>query len=453
MISGKKIAVFGFGIEGYATVKHFYRDNHIEVFDEKPLYQIDKKFVKFLAGKHIKYFFARNTVAGNFDLVIHSAGVRRDNPRVQDFIKNGASATSATQIFFDHCKAKIIGVTGTKGKGTTSTLIHRFLKESGRKVFLAGNIGTPMLEILSKATVDSLVVLELSSFQLQYLTKSPHIAVVLMVTSEHMDWHKSQEEYLAAKQNIVKHQNKSDFAVINADFENSKSFATYTKAKKYFVSLKSETNGAYLKEDNLMSSVDIREKICEASQVLLPGRHNLQNVLAAICAVKLLNVGNQSIKNVITTFSGLPYRLERVGKINGITYYNDSFSTTPETTIAAIEAFSEPKILILGGSSKKSDFLSLAQKIAADQTVKKVVLIGTEAARIKANLIKSSADSKIVSAKARSLAGIIAVAKQEAQKGDLILLSPACASFDMFKNYKDRGDQFKKEVENARTSS
>lgn len=447
MIKNKKIAVFGLGLEGVATINYFGKSNSVFVYDEKSKGEIDKSIFNSIKAKNVVFYFGkppRNVP--EFDYLFRSAGVMPDNLKIKLLSTKNTKILSATKYFFENCKATIIGVTGTKGKGTTSTLIYELLKNSQKDVFIAGNIGTPMLQILPKINKNSFVVLELSSFQLIDLQRSPHISVVLMVTSEHLDWHKNQEEYLNAKKNIVKYQNKNDFVVINKDFQNSRTFAKVALAKQYYFSTNTQTNGVFIKGNNILSNINGSEKICEINKVNLPGRHNLQNICASICVAKILNVQNNVICNVIKNFKGLPHRLEIVANIKGVKYYNDSFSTTPETSIAAIESFKNPKILIIGGSSKKSDFSVLVKKIVSDKSIKKVILIGKEAQTINNLFPKNISDNLIINKQPKSMSEIVNIAKSCSSAGEIVLLSPACASFDMFKNYKDRGEQFKREV-------
>ncbi len=422
MVKGKKIIVIGFGKEGKAAAKFLGESNKITIYDDKEKTPVGER--------------------ARFDLIVRSPGVRPDHPLIKKLVAAGAVLTSPTQIFLDLCPCQIIAVTGTKGKGTTSTLIYEMLKTQYRNVFLAGNIGTPTLEILPKLNKNSLVVLELSSFQLMDLSKSPHIAVVLMITQEHLDWHKDKDEYVLAKAPIVKYQGNSDFAVINFDFPNSKSFVPLTKAKIISFSTLGQAD-SYISGGNLMFR---KEVVTGVSDVPIPGRHNLQNVLAAIAASKIYKIKNENIKKVLTSFKGLDHRLQLIRDIEGVKYYNDSFSTTPETSIAAIDAFKSPKILIVGGSSKNSDFTNLGRIIARDKTVKGVILIGIEGKRIKEAIVKAGKFSGKIKEGAHDMKEIVASAQNLARSGDIVILSPACASFDMFKNYEDRGRQFVAEV-------
>ena len=447
-IKNKNVLIIGSGKEGLSAANYLGNANEVSMYDDKPRNQIDQTFFKNLRVKNVNFYFGSNLPKNvKFDLVVRSPGVRPDHPHIKKLIKSGAILTSTTKLFFDHCPCPIIGVTGTKGKGTTATLIYEMLKTKFSHVFLAGNIGTPMLDILPKLNPTSLVVLELSSFQLIDLTKSPHIAVVLMITSEHLDWHKDELEYQKAKQSIVQYQNKEDLAVINYDFPKSKEFYKLTPAKIYFFSTLQKTAGTYIENNQIISEVENhRDIVTGLDKILLPGAHNLQNILAATAVAKIHKVSNENIAKVLSTFKGLKHRLQLVKKVRGVSYYNDSFSSIPETTIAAIAALPGPKILILGGSSKKSNFTHLAQKISADHTIKTIIVIGQESLPIVTAVKKVGFAGKIIQG-AKNMHQIVQLAQKMASRGDTVLMSPACASFDMFKNYQNRGDQFEKEVE------
>lgn len=369
----------------------------------------------------IKVFDKITTVdLSGFDIVFRSPGFWRLSLMLKKAAAAGVMITSATKLFFNLCPCPIIGVTGTKGKGTTASLITRILTKSGQSVYLAGNIGKPMLQLLSKLKVTDLVCLELSSFQLQDLTKSPHIAVVLNITSEHLDVHQTTAEYRQAKANILKHQTSSDHAIINSDYQTTKSMTALTKAKVSFFS----------RHD---LSLDHR-------RIQLRGEHNLENIAAAIAVAKLVGVNNKIIMPAVYSFKGLEHRLELVREVKGVKYYNDSFSTTPETAIAAIKSFKEPEILILGGSDKGSDYTKLGQTINSRRNLKAIILIGKMGPVIRRSIHNFSGQ---IIFNGKTMIQIIKQAKLLAKSGDVVVLSPACASFDMFLNYKDRGNQFK----------
>lgn len=423
----KKIAVIGSGVEGTSSAE-FLKQQGAEVT------MLDQK-----EGEE----YLDNLDA--YDLIVRSPGVKlsilHDSKIQHDKI------TSQTKLFFDLCPAPIIGVTGTKGKGTTSSLIHEMLKKSGKVVYLGGNIGVPPFEFLNKLNPQSIVVLELSSFQLQDLHKSPHIAVLLMITSEHLDYHKSVEEYIDAKRQILKHQNENDIAILNRDYPATNESDIHTNGKVYFVSREREVDeGCFAREGKIVIRTKNEDiEVIKTSELRLRGEHNFENVCAATLASFLAGADLESIREVLKTFKGLEHRLELVDKINGVSYYNDSFSTTPETAIAAIESFEEPEILILGGSSKNSNFEELGKLLSSKENVKAIIGIGKEWERIKSE-INPNAKVLIIEG-ADSMEKIVLAASKIAKEGDVVVLSPACASFDMFKNYKDRGQEFKKEVE------
>lgn len=443
-ITKKKILILGLGKEGVSAANYLGPKNQITIFDQKPKHQIDKTFFQSLRIKNAQFYLGQKPQQNlNFDYIIRSPGIRPDERLIERLTQSGAILTSPTKIFFQECPAKIIGVTGTKGKGTTSTLIYQMLKTQNNDVFLAGNIGTPALDILPKLDAKSLVVLELSSFQLIDLAKSPHVAVVLMITSEHLDWHKNQVEYLASKESIVAHQKPTDFAVINYDFPASRALAKKTKAHILYFSTLEKTTGSYIDGEKLITDINRgRQEICDTNDILLPGRHNLQNALAAATAALILGVSPKNIARVLKTFPGLPHRFQYLGTKHGVKYYNDSYSTTPETAIAAIRAIGDPKILILGGSSKKSDFTDLAIEISRNKTIKGLILIQEEAGRIKDAIVRAGGSQAKIVQRAKNMTAIVGTAARLAASGDAVILSPACASFGMFKNYQDRGEQF-----------
>jgi len=255
-------------------------------------------------------------------------------------------------------------VTGTKGKGTTSTLIYEMLKKGGKTVYLGGNVGTPLLSQVKQMRSEDWVVLELSSFQLEDLTQSPHIAVVLKITQDHLanydplatNYHVSREAYVDAKKQIVSHQKPEDIAIFNADDPTAFSFAQYSPAKKYYFGKKEGVSAHIVHNEVFLTVGQKSQSIAKLSEIQLLGAHNLENVAAAALASYAVGVQVDIIQNVALTFPGLPHRLEKVGEKHGVIYINDSFSTTPETTIAALNAFSKPIILIVGGSEKGSDF-------------------------------------------------------------------------------------------------
>jgi UDP-N-acetylmuramoylalanine--D-glutamate ligase len=297
------------------------------------------------------------------------------------------------------------------------------MKKAGKDVYLVGNIGKPYLELLPKLTPESWVIMEMSSFQLIDLDASPHIAVVLNITQDHLDWHKDVREYLGAKKNIVRYQNKTDFAVINSDYATPKSFAKDTAGKVVFFS---------------KAKLETKFK----TDLLLRGAHNLENIAAAVAVGRILKISDLLIQEVVHNFKGLEHRLELVKTVKEVTFYNDSFATGPQPTIAAINSFTEPETVILGGSDKGLDFKDLRQMIQKKENVKNLILIGLTGWEIGGGI----PGKNIINLGKTSMDQIVKKALEITPKGGVVLLSPAAASFDMFKNYKDRGEQFKIEV-------
>ncbi len=397
----KKVAVIGNGIEGQDAEKFLKsKGASVTVLDQKD----NPNYLENL---------------DRFDLVVRSPGVYPDK------IKTTKRVTTPTHIFFDQFDGIIIGVTGTKGKGTTSTLIYEILKAANFDVYLAGNIGKPALELLTKLNSRSYVILEMSSFQLMDLPVSPDIAVVLNITSDHMDWHKNITEYIDAKKNIVKFQKTSDWTVINSEYKVPKSFAKETKANVIFFN-KKKLDEKYIKG------------------LILRGQHNLENIGAAVSVAKILNIDERIIVKTVKEFKGLEHRLEFVRDVDGIKFYNDSFATGPQPTIAAIKSFAEDETLILGGSDKGLDYEELGKVIEKAGNVKNVILIG----QIREQIKKYIKTKKIYDLGTSSMQEIVKKTFEVTEKGGVAILSPAAASFDMFANYKERGNQFKEDVNN-----
>ncbi len=406
----KNIAILGYGIEGQDAESFLKKEGaRVTVLDQK----YDSGYLKNLGG---------------YDIIIRSPGVYRYLPEIIDAENSGVEISSAIKLFFENCPANIIGVTGTKGKGTTSTLIFEILKAADRDVYLAGNIGKPYLKLLPNLTKNSWVVMEMSSFQLIDLDISPHIGVVLNITVDHLDWHKDIKEYVDAKKNIVLHQRPEDFAVINEEYDTPRGFAQNLKSKVIF-----------------FSKEKLEKRFKE--NLLLRGEHNLENIAAAVEAGKAAGVNEDIIEKTVKNFKGLEHRLELVASVEGKTFYNDSFSTGPQPAIAAIKSFSEPVTIILGGSDKGLDYAELGKEIAKRQNVRNILLIGAIGSKIEAAVSKSSYNGHFENLGSPKMDFIVKRAFELTPDGGVVILSPAAASFDMFENYKDRGNQFKKAVQ------
>jgi UDP-N-acetylmuramoylalanine--D-glutamate ligase len=429
-----KIAILGFAGQGRSAYEYWNHDgNEITICD------LDEN-LDTPAGAFTKFGPDYLKDLGEFDLVIRTPAlhpkdiINANNLQILDKI------WSNTNEFFKVCPTKnIIAVTGTKGKGTTSSLIAKMLEAAGKRVHLGGNIGIPPLELLKdEIQPEDWVVLELANFQLIDLKFSPYIAVCLMVEPEHMDWHEDFEEYIAAKQQLFIHQKADDKAIYFAGNDNSLSVADASSGEliPYF-----EKPGAWVNGNKIVLADQV---VCETSDLKLLGKHNWQNACAAITAVWQISQNAEAIKSVLTTFTGLEHRLELVRELDGVRYYDDSFGTTPETAQVAIEAFSEPKIIILGGSDKGATYDGLSKTVISNN-VRNVIVIGLTGEKI-AEMLRKDGYESIVKGGA-NMTEIVSQARSLARPGDVVLLSTACASFDMFKNYKDRGEQFKSAVQ------
>lgn len=443
-----KVAIVGFARDGEAAYQHWNRDaNELTICDQDEKLQLPEGVKSQLGPDYLKNL-------GQFNLIVRTAGlppklIAEANPETPDIL---SKVTGNVDEFFRLSPTKnIIGVTGTKGKGTTSTLIAKMLEAAGKKVHLGGNIGIAALELLNyNIQPDDWVVLEQSSFQLIDQKHSPHIAICLMIEQEHLNWHEDIEEYLTAKQQLFIHQSPDDIAIYYGQNENSKRIAGISPGKKIPYM---QEPGAHVDNGNIIIG---GQTICRTDELKLLGKHNWQNACASITAVWQINQDVEAMRSVLTTFTGLEHRLEFVREVNGVKYYDDSFGTTPETAIVAIEAFDRPKVVILGGSTKGSSFNTLAQ-IISKSNVRQIVLIGntahprykTVAPEIEAELRSQGvhAITSLVKPGATTINEIVQTARAVARPGDVVLLSTACASFDLFKDYKDRGEQFKAAVQ------
>ena len=383
----------------------------------------------------------------DFDLLFRTPGLPTLDPRLRAARRCGVEVSSQTRLFLQLCPAPVLGVTGTKGKGTTTTLLHALLAtDPAVRVFSGGNIGRPPLEFIDELQATDRVVLELSSFQLQDLDQSPHIAVVLSITEDHLDYHADRAEYISAKKSICRHQTPGDILIINQDCPTARTFAAESPAALWaFSTTAPRAPGAWIADGQLWACRPGAQPIviCPVDDIPLRGRHNWSNVAAAVAGALAFGAPATHFAEAIRSFAGLPHRLEYVAERDGVAYYNDSLATTVDATCAALRAFDEPLLLIAGGASKGADFSALGTAIV-EANVRAVLLIGQEAPRIAAAVQRAGA-GEIVHC-CRDLPQALDTARHLAQTGDVVLLSPACASFDQFSSYAERGDLFKRLV-------
>lgn len=427
-LKNKKVLILGFGEEGrstYRLIRKEYPEKEIFIADSKDwegfLRELPEEIKK---DKNVKYILGKNYLSEThgFDFIVKAPGI----PPI------ATPNTSQTEIFFELAKGKIIGVTATKGKSTTSTLLYQVLKKANYRAFLVGNIGKPSLDVLRNQNDEkSIYVYELSSHQLYGLTKSPHMAVILNVATDHLDWHGTQGEYVSAKKNIVKHQKSSDFAFLNRNDTISSSFAKETKAKVIY-----------------FSGGELSPKV--KSAILLKGKHNQNNVAAVTAVATTLGIKEEVVVTVLKTFYGLPHRLETIGEYRGVTFIDDSIASNPTALAAAVDSFGEPLTLIMGGYERGLDYRGLTEKIAGKENVKNVLLVGQTVNKMGESLKEAGFKGKLVDLGRPEMFALVRKAFEITQKGGIVLLSPGAASFDMFKDYKDRGNQFKEAVLNLK---
>jgi len=434
-----KIAIIGFGIEGRSAAKHLRTKGFtdITICDAKEDFREKPRDLKYNLGAT----YLDNITT--FDVVFRSPGLTIRTPELQYAIKNNVTITSVTKYFFDKCPCRIVAVTGTKGKGTTSTLLWQMLQAGGHDAYLGGNIGNSPLEFLPKLKKESIVVLELGHGQVEDLDKGPAIGIIIGVTEDHLDYHPDVATYRAAKYPLIANQTSGQKAIINIDYEGNQPFLKLGDGKKYHISTKKAVRrGAYLYKENLLLKTGfIPKKLMPSVEVALPGKHNLENVLPAALAATLLGVGKEQVVEVAKTFKGLPHRLEVVTEKKGVRFINDSFSTTPLTSIAAMRSFDTPMVLIAGGSEKHADFTEWAEVAKSRPNLKDILVMGDTAERLIEALQKAGYQhARMV----KDFDGAFEYIKHNAKQGDTIMLSPACASFDQFENYKNRGETFKK---------
>jgi UDP-N-acetylmuramoylalanine--D-glutamate ligase len=432
----KKIAVLGVGAENEALLEWLSRQKvslEIIIYDRREANQLADKFAKInsLTGQlKITWRVGEKSHEGmsSCDYLWRSPGWPIFCPQVQAAIQSGSQLDSPMNLFFEACPTtKIIGVTGSKGKGTTSSLIYAMIDQVGWPVFLGGNIGIAPFAFIDSLNKDSWVVLEVSSCQLEDLRYSPKIAVVTNLYEEHLapadplnpNYHQSKEDYWRAKQNIFIHQTAEDFLIINQKLENQLDSNQINSQVRYFDRSSWETP--------------------------LVGEHNKENIAAAQIVAEIINLPEDKAKRAVIEFKGLEHRLEFVAEKNGVRYYDDSFATNPIATEIALKSFEAPIILFLGGADKGNDFKPLA-KLITTRPVKAIILFeGQASPRIKADLIEAGyPENKIIAAD--SMESAMKSAKQKAADGDIVLLSTACASFGIFNNYKERGNLFKQAV-------
>jgi UDP-N-acetylmuramoylalanine--D-glutamate ligase len=441
-IKGKRTAVVGIGVSNRPLIDFLLSMGaKISAFDKKTEKQLGGAAEE-LRAKGVELILGENYMEGlkGFEVIFKTPSLRFDHPCLNAERERGAYITSEMEEFVRYCPAKILGVTGSDGKTTTTTLIYRMLKEEGYNTWVGGNIGTPLFTRIEEINEKDRVVLELSSFQLMTMNVSTDVAVVTNLTPNHLDIHKNMEEYIEAKKNIFKFQKREDLLILNRDNDIANSMAGGAPGRIMKFSIKEKINDGACFEGNTLFINST--KVCNLEEITLMGMHNVENLLAAFCAVSS-DVKVENMRKVATTFAGVEHRNEFVREIDGVKFYNDAIATSPTRTLAGLNAFIKPVILIAGGYDKKIPFEPLAEGSYAK--IKALVLVGKTKYLIKEAFEKVMLNRKwnIDIFMTDTLEESVDKARGIAGTGDIITLSPACASFDMFPNFEAKGNAYK----------
>lgn len=449
----RTVAVVGLGVSNRAVIRWLSRRGaRLFGFDQKTAPelgaahdQLQALGVQLVLGPD----YLEQLETGEWDAVVLTPGMRKDLPQLERLRGRGVPFYSEIGLVFALCRGRIVGVTGSSGKTTTTTLIGEMLKAGPEPVYVGGNIGQPLIEVVEEIPPEAWVVLELSSFQLEMLDQSPHVALVTNVTPNHLDAHGSMEAYVAAKERIVRFQRPDDLAVFNLDNPASAAMSRQAPGRTLLFSRRQPVPaGAWQDGDRLMiggipGGQDKPALLCRTSDVQLLGEHNLENILAAAAVAAACGIDLAAARAVVTTFRGVPHRLELVAEWNGVRYYNDSIATSPARAAAGIRAMRAPVVLIAGGYDKKLPFDELAEAVVG--AVRVLILMGATASKIEAAVVahaRATAAPLPEIVHVGSLEAAVEEAARRARPGEVVLLSPACASYDMFPNFEVRGRRF-----------
>lgn len=497
-LAKQSIVIFGFGKEGQASY-HFLRqilpNKKITIADQQTLNQFSEKIqTKFSQDKFLELNLGQHHLnnLNQFSLIIKSPGIPGSLPAIQTALQAGSKLSSNTQLLFEIINSQpkpnlSIGITGTKGKSTTSSMIYHVLQTLGIDSVLIGNIGQAPLANLDQIKEKTLIILELSCHQLAELTYSPDIAVIQNITSEHLDYYPDTASYIMAKSSITKYQKINNFVIYNPNFSNAKKIADLSQGSHLWHNLGQLENRKkqlysnillYIKDNYLTlnstlidkinlntikcwkikqnneqkglkqnsTSTKTEETIIDIAELPLLGKHNLYNIMPAVIIAKMLEANTAKIAQALRTFQPLPHRLELATKINGVNYINDSMATMPDAAVSALKAFKQPIILLAGGHERNQNFNELANTILT-QKVKALILFPSTGERLKKMVLEQAERQQIHAPECflvESMADAMKIAKKIANSGDVVLLSPGSASFGVFKNYADRGEQFRR---------
>ena len=449
---GKKVAIIGIGVSNLPLLEYFYDLNaRVTIFDSKESNQISVEAMQKIEKYGFEFIGGKDSLSRlkGFDIIFRSPSCMPDRPELVEAVENGAVLTSEIEMVLKLAPCKVIGVTGTEGKTTTTTLINEIVKKSGRKTYLGGNMGKPIFTKIRNVKPENIIILELSSFQLSDMDISPDISVVTNIYPDHLNVHKSYEEYREAKKNIFKHQSENGIVVLNYDNEFTREFAKEANGKVIFFSSKEKLDDGFIydKADGTIKYCKdgVRRHIIKKEDIKLRGIHNYENICAALAATSSIVDVDTQVK-AIEEFTGGEHRLEFVRELNNVKWYDDSIGTSPASTIAGLNSFDEDIILLAGGSDKGLDYKEVGEAIA--RKVRALILTGPTSEKIE-NATKQALNGKSIEIYYTSnMQESVNLAKEIAKAGDVVLLSPASASFDLYKNFEDRGHQFKDCVNN-----
>ena len=448
-LHGKSIAVIGMGVSNTPLIRMLLRaELKVTVCDKSPRERVGELADELESlGAKLQLGPGYLSKLYKHDVIFRTPGLSPNTPELRQAVEKGSTLTSEMELFFQLCPCRIIGVTGSDGKTTTTTLISEFLKEAGYNVYLGGNIGKPLLPDVSGMSAEDVAVVELSSFQLMSMERSPQIAVFTNLSPNHLDYHHTMEEYTAAKLNIFTHQGPEGRAVFNFDNDITRSLAKTAPGKAMLFSRKQRLEeGVYLRDNAIWLTNEMGSReVLPLDEIRLPGVHNIENYMAAIAAVDGL-VPDKKVRAVAQRFTGVEHRIELVRELDGVKYYNDSIGTSPTRTMACLDSFQQKLILIAGGYDKGVPFTQLGVEMV--QKVKTLILCGATAPAIRKAVEEAPgyAESGMELIETEDLSAAVSAAQRAAVAGDVVVLSPACAAFDQFKNFMERGKVFKQLV-------
>ena len=449
-LKNKKVAIIGLGVSNMPLLDYMYdKKANVTIFVEDDENKIDKNILSTVNKYKCGTSFGKDALSKlkDFDIIFRSPSCLPTRKELMEEKQRGAIVTTEIEMLMKLAPCKIIGITGSDGKTTTTSLVYSILKKAGYNTYLGGNIGIPIFTKLDEITPEDIIVLELSSFQLMGMEQSPNIGVITNITPNHLNIHKDYQEYIDAKKNIFKYQKENDIVVLNYDNEITRKCIREANSKVVLFSGKEKLENGFIVDNNTIKQCEdgVRKHILDTSEVLLRGEHNYENIATALAVTKSL-VDIDTAIQAVKEFKAVEHRLEFVKEINGSKWYNDSVSSSPTRTIAGLNSFNEDIVLIAGGYDKNLDYTPIAKPILAK--VKTLILLGQTSGKIfEAVKREEEKEGKNIHIHmCETLEETVNLAKKLSKPGEVVLFSPASASFDLFKNFADRGEKFKKLV-------